>query len=76
MNLEKKSFISSSDLRHEDVVERVGMCSTRKVCIDIIRETGNFAFFDPVWAVQNYTNIINEHDTDCVLTSAEYIFFS
>jgi hypothetical protein len=62
-------------LRHTEVVERVEMCWNRKVCIDRIREIGNFAIIAPVWAVQNYTNIMNDHSTVCVLNSDEYIFF-
>jgi hypothetical protein len=69
-------FTLSQYLRHKEVVERAEICSSKKVCIDRIRETGNFAFFAPVWAVQNYTNIINDHNTFRVLNSddLEFIF--
>jgi len=67
-------FAISSDLRHEEFIERGEICSTYEVCIDRIRETGNFATFLPVWVVQNYTNIINDHSTVCLLNDDDYVF--
>ena len=71
---ESMFFILSSNLRHKEVAERAEMCSPRKVCIDRIHETGNFAIFAPVWLVWNYTNIINDHGTVCLLYDDEYSF--
>jgi hypothetical protein len=56
-------FSLSSDLRHKEVVERAEIYSTQMLRIDRIRETGNFASFFPIWAVQNYTNVINNHSS-------------
>jgi hypothetical protein len=64
----------SSILRYNEVVERAEICSTYKDCIGRIRETGNFATFAPVWFVQNYTNIINDHNTVCLLNDDDYNF--
>ena len=49
----------SSYWRHKEVVERAERCSTYKVGIDRICETGNFATFFRVCSVRNYTDIIN-----------------
>ena len=68
-------FILSSDLRHEEVVERGKVCSTSEACIGRIRETGNFATFAAVWEVWNYTNVINDHSTICLLNDDDYNFF-
>ena len=62
-------------MRHKEVVERAEICSTYEVCIDKIRETGNFAVFAPVWFVQNYTNVINDHSTICLLNDDDNDFF-
>jgi hypothetical protein len=68
-------FGFSSDLRLTEVVERGEKYSTYDVCIDRIRETGNFASFLPMWLVQNYKNIINDHSTVCLLNDDDYNFF-
>jgi hypothetical protein len=68
-------FGLSSDLRHNMVVERAEKCVTYEVCINRIRETGNFAIFAPMWIVQNYTNTINDHSTVCLLNDDDYSFF-
>jgi hypothetical protein len=57
-----------------EFVETAEICSPIQVYINTIRETGNFAFFVPVWSVQNYTNIINDHSTFCVLNSDDFEF--
>jgi len=57
----------SSDLRQKEVVERAERCWPLELCLDRIRETGNFATFALKWRVQNYTNIINDHSTICLL---------
>jgi len=67
-------FTYSSDLRHKEVAERAEICSTYKLCIDRIRETGSFASFDFIWVVQNYTNVINDHSTVCLLNNDDYAF--
>jgi len=67
-------FTLSSDLRHEEVVERAEICSTQMSCIDRIRETGNFAIFAPMWVVQNYTNGINDHSTVYSRNDDDYEF--
>jgi len=71
----KMFFNLSSDMRHKYVVAKTEMCSTLELCIDRIRETGNFATFAPVWDVQNYTNAINDHSTVCLLNDDDYGFF-
>jgi hypothetical protein len=63
----KISFGVSSDLRHSEVVERAKICSTFEECFNRIRETGNFALYDTVWLVKNYTNTINDHNTVCLV---------
>jgi hypothetical protein len=65
-------FTFSSDLRHKDVFKRAEICSTVKICIDRIRETGNFATFTDLWIVQHYTNTINDHSTVCLLNDDDY----
>ena len=70
-----QSFAVSSVLRHKEVFEIREKCTTYEVCIDRIRETGNFASFIPVWVVQNYTNFINDHGTICLLNVGDYDFF-
>jgi hypothetical protein len=69
-------FSLSSDLRHKKVFERAEICSNYNVLIDRIRETGNFAIFAPMWLVQNYTNVINDHSTVCLLNDddCDFIF--
>jgi hypothetical protein len=67
-------FSLSSDLRHKVVLERGELCSNLEVCLDRIRETGNFATFTGVWLVQNYTTIINDHNTICLLKDNDYDF--
>jgi hypothetical protein len=67
-------FSLSSDLRHKEVVERAEICVTYEVCIDRIRETGNFAIFAPMFLVQNYKNVINDHSTICLLNDDDYDF--
>ena len=74
-NYSKTFFNESSDFRHKEVVARAEIYSTFEVCIDRIRETGNFATFAPVWLVQNYTNIMNEHNTVCLLNDNDYGFY-
>ena len=71
-------FGVSSDLRHEEVFKRAEICSTPEVCIDRIRETGNFAIFDTMFAVGNYTNTINDHSTVCPLNDldCDFVFIS
>jgi hypothetical protein len=69
-----KMFSFSNDSRHKDVSERGEICSTSKLCIDRIRETGKFAVFDLVSVVQNYTNIYNDHSTICLLNDDDYDF--
>jgi hypothetical protein len=41
-------FHVSSDWRHKELVARADIFSTFEVCIDRIRETGNFVLFSPV----------------------------
>jgi hypothetical protein len=65
-------FSLSSDLRHKEFSERAEKCSNYEVCIDRIRETGNFAAFVPMWFVQYYTNIINDHSSVCLLNDDGY----
>jgi len=65
-------FSLSSDLRHKEVVERAERCSNTEVCIDRIRETGNFATFASMWFVQYYKNITNDHSTVCLLNDDDY----
>jgi hypothetical protein len=67
-------FSLSSDLRHKKLVERAETCSTYTLCIERIHETGNFAIFAPMWTVQNYTNIIDDHSTVCLLNDDDYTF--
>jgi hypothetical protein len=67
-------FGFSSDLRHKEILERGETCSTYEVCINRIRETGNFALFGVVWAVQKYTNSINDHSTVCPLNDDDNHF--
>jgi hypothetical protein len=67
-------FSLSSDLRHKVVLERGEFCSDFKVCLDRIHDTGNFAVFTVVWEAQNYTNIINDHGTICLLNDNDYDF--
>jgi len=67
-------FSLSSDLRHKEVVERAEICVTYEKFIDRIRETSNFAIFAPMWIVQNYTNVINDHSTLCLLNDNDYDF--
>ena len=69
------AFNLSSDLRHKEVVTRAEICSNFEVCIDRIRETGNFATYAPVWVVWNYTSIMNDHSTVCVLNDDDYESF-
>jgi hypothetical protein len=68
----KMFFESSSDLRYKVVVERGELCSTSAVCIDRIRKSGNFASYAPVWVVQNYTNVFNDHSTVCLVNGYDY----
>jgi len=68
-------FDVSSDSRHKEIVARAEICSSSELCIDRIRETGNFATFALVWVVQNYTNFINDHSTVCLLNDDDYDFF-
>jgi hypothetical protein len=44
------------------------------VCLDRILETGNFATFAPMLVVQNYTYIMNDHNTLCLLNDDDYEF--
>jgi hypothetical protein len=67
-------FILSSDLRHKEVAEKAEIYSTYMEGIDRIRETGNFATFSSEFLVQNYTNIINDHSTVCVLNDEDNLF--
>jgi hypothetical protein len=67
-------FNLSSDSRYKEVVERAEICSKCDVCIERIHETGTFATFAPVWAVQNYTNTINDRSTICPLNGDDYDF--
>jgi hypothetical protein len=67
-------FNLSSDLRHTEVIERGEGCWNIEECIDRIRETGNFAFFETMWLAQNYINTINDHSTICFLNDEDYIF--
>jgi hypothetical protein len=69
-----KLFSFSSDLRHQEVFKRGEKCSTSEKCIDRIRETGKFAAFALVWVVQNYTNIINDRSSICLLNDNDYDF--
>jgi hypothetical protein len=62
----------SSDLRHKVVVERGEICSTYAVCIDRIRKSGNFATYAPVWEVQNYTYVVKDQSTVCLLNDDDY----
>jgi hypothetical protein len=64
-------FSFSSDLKHKEVVERAEICRTKE-CIDRMRETGNFATFAPLWFVQFYTNITNDHSSVCLLNEDDY----
>jgi hypothetical protein len=66
-------FGLSSDLRQKEVFERGERCSTDVECLDKIRETGKFASFSPVWLVQNYTNIIKDNNTICLLNADDHI---
>jgi hypothetical protein len=68
-------FALYSDSRYKEVVERAEICSTCEVCIDRIHETGNFATFAPVFVVQNYTNIINDHGSFCPLNGHDFDFY-
>jgi len=68
-------FSLSSDSRYKEIVARAEICSSSGLCIDRIRETGNFATFAPVFKVQNYTNTINDHSTVCLLNDDDYDFF-
>jgi hypothetical protein len=67
-------FSLFSNLKHKEVVERAEIFSKIEECIDRIRETGNFATFAPMWIVQNYTNIVNDHSNVCVLNDDDYNF--
>jgi hypothetical protein len=64
----------SSDLRHKEVVERGEVCWPLVVCIDRMRERGNFAIFALMWRVQHYLNSINDHSTVCLLNDDDYEF--
>jgi len=68
-------FVLYSDSRYKEIGERAEICSTSEVCVNRIRETGNFATFSPVFIVQNYTNTINDHSTVCLLNDDDYDFF-
>jgi hypothetical protein len=68
----EKYFRVSSVSRHKEVIARSEICSTFEVCIDRIRETGNFALFAPMWIVQNYTNTINDRSSVCLLNDGDY----
>jgi hypothetical protein len=67
-------FSLSSELRHKEVVERAEKFSKTEECIDRIRETGNFATFAPIWFVQFYKNITNDHGSVCLLNDDNYLF--
>jgi hypothetical protein len=67
-------FGLSSDLRHKAVVEKCEKYWTEWECFARIRETGKFGAFVSVWIVQNYTNIINDHSSICVLNDENYNF--
>jgi hypothetical protein len=67
-------FGVTSISRHNEVAERAEICSTYKDWIGRIRETDNYAVFVPVWFVQNYRNIINDHNSICHLNDDDYIF--
>jgi hypothetical protein len=67
-------FGVSSNLRQKEAFERGKSCSSCELCIDSIRNTGKFAIFAPVWVVQNYTYIINDHSTVCLLNDDDYDF--
>jgi hypothetical protein len=67
-------FGLSSNLKQKETFERGKSCSTSELCIDSIRKTGKFAIFAPVWVGQNYTIIINDHSTVCLLNDDDYDF--
>jgi hypothetical protein len=67
-------FNPPSVLRDTEVFERPETFSTCQGCTDGIRETGNFATFGPVWLVWKYTNIIDDHNSVCLLNDDDYAF--
>ena len=67
-------FSVSSDLRHTEVVERGERCGSETECIERIHETSEIAAFVAAWAVQNYTNTINDRSSFCRLNEDDYSF--
>jgi hypothetical protein len=67
-------FRLSSELKHKEVFERTEICSKTEECIDRIRETSNFATFAPIYFVQVYINIINDHSSVCLLNEDDYFY--
>jgi hypothetical protein len=68
-------FSLYSDSRYKEIFERAEIFSTFVECFNRIRETGNFATFAPVWAVQIYANSINDHSFICPLNDHDFDFY-
>jgi hypothetical protein len=69
-----KFYEGSSDWRIKEMVARRQECSPDDLCLQRIRETGDFATLAEEWLVQNFTNSVNDHSSFCVLNDDDYFF--
>ncbi|XP_021939798.1 uncharacterized protein LOC110839677 isoform X4 [Zootermopsis nevadensis] len=67
-------YDESSDWRHKELLSKREDCSPEIMCIDRIRETGNYATLSEEWLVQDYTNFINDHSFICPLNDDDTFF--
>jgi hypothetical protein len=69
-----KFYKDSSDWRHKELLAKREECSTKQICLNKIRETGDFATLVDEWYVQNFTNSIDDHSFVCPLNDDDYHF--
>jgi hypothetical protein len=69
-----KFYEESSDWRHKELLARREECSPEEICLNKIRETGDFATLAEEWFVQNFTYSINDHSFVCPLNDDDYFF--